>query len=91
MLYLLDPQDPRAPFPNVEMAEREPDGLLAVGGDLSATRLVNAIPAGGDAILIPLGSKATDPGGAGYASTGWDSRSSSALGGPRSRGCASRR
>lgn len=42
MLYLLDPKDPQAPFPDVDMAEREPDGLLAVGGDLSATRLINA-------------------------------------------------
>jgi len=42
MLYLLDPRDPQAPFPAVDMAEREPDGLLAVGGDLSVNRLVNA-------------------------------------------------
>lgn len=42
MLYLLDPRDPQAPFPDVDMAEREPDGLLAVGGDLSAVRLINA-------------------------------------------------
>jgi len=42
MLYLLDPHDPTAPFPDVSFAEREPDGLLAVGGDLSVTRLVNA-------------------------------------------------
>jgi len=42
MLYLLDPQDPAAPFPDVSLAEREPDGLLAVGGDLSVPRLVNA-------------------------------------------------
>jgi leucyl/phenylalanyl-tRNA--protein transferase len=42
MLYLLDPTDPQAPFPDVETAEREPDGLLAVGGDLSVTRLLNA-------------------------------------------------
>jgi leucyl/phenylalanyl-tRNA--protein transferase len=42
MLYLLDPKDPQAPFPEVSLAEREPDGLLAVGGDLSATRLINA-------------------------------------------------
>jgi len=42
MLYLLDPKEPQAPFPDVEMAEREPDGLLAVGGDLSVTRLINA-------------------------------------------------
>ncbi|MCB2262007.1 MAG: leucyl/phenylalanyl-tRNA--protein transferase [Candidatus Thiosymbion ectosymbiont of Robbea hypermnestra] len=42
MLYLLDPRNSQAPFPSVEMAEREPDGLLAMGGDLSATRLINA-------------------------------------------------
>jgi len=42
MLYLLDPKNPQTPFPDVETAEREPDGLLAVGGDLSVTRLVNA-------------------------------------------------
>lgn len=42
MLYLLDPRNPQAPFPDVEMAKQKPDGLLAVGGDLSVTRLVNA-------------------------------------------------
>jgi len=42
MLYLLDPNDPIAPFPDVSFAEREPDGLLAVGGDLSVPRLINA-------------------------------------------------
>ena len=42
MLSLLDPRDPGAPFPDVSLAEREPDGLLAVGGDLSVARLVNA-------------------------------------------------
>lgn len=31
-----------APFPAVERALREPDGLLAWGGDLSPTRLLNA-------------------------------------------------
>ncbi|WP_369975179.1 leucyl/phenylalanyl-tRNA--protein transferase [Xanthomonas bundabergensis] len=31
-----------APFPPAEQALREPDGLLAVGGDLSPTRLLNA-------------------------------------------------
>ncbi len=40
MPYLLDPKNPQAPFPDVETAEWEP--LLAVGGDLSVTRLVNA-------------------------------------------------
>jgi leucyl/phenylalanyl-tRNA--protein transferase len=33
---------PDAPFPPVESALREPDGLLAWGGDLSPVRLVNA-------------------------------------------------
>ena len=42
MLYPLDPRNPQAPFPNVETAEREPDGLLALGGDLSVARLLNA-------------------------------------------------
>lgn len=34
--------DPQAPFPPAETALREPDGLLAIGGDLSSTRLLNA-------------------------------------------------
>lgn len=34
--------DPEAPFPPLETAWRAPDGLLAVGGDLSVPRLVNA-------------------------------------------------
>ena len=36
------PADPRAPFPPVESARREPDGLLAMGGDLSPERLLAA-------------------------------------------------
>jgi len=46
MIYLLDPTDPHAHFPPVERAEREPNGLLAVGGDLSAARLLRAYRAG---------------------------------------------
>lgn len=42
MLFALDPHDPEAPFPAVHQALREPDGLLAVGGDLSPSRLVRA-------------------------------------------------
>lgn len=38
---LLDP-DPLAPFPPAGRALREPDGLLALGGDLSPQRLLNA-------------------------------------------------
>lgn len=39
--YLL-PADSLAPFPPVEHALHEPDGLLAIGGDLSLPRLLNA-------------------------------------------------
>jgi leucyl/phenylalanyl-tRNA--protein transferase len=39
--FLLSP-DPNAPFPPAELALRQPDGLLAIGGDLSPTRLLNA-------------------------------------------------
>ena len=35
-----------APFPSVETALREPDGLLAMGGDLSPVRLLNAYSQG---------------------------------------------
>ena len=34
--------DPGAPFPPAEAALRQPDGLLAIGGDLSPQRLLNA-------------------------------------------------
>ncbi len=40
--YLLAPNDPSAAFPDVSEALTDPDGLLAVGGDLSIARLVNA-------------------------------------------------
>lgn len=39
--FLLGPE-PEAPFPPAARALREPDGLLAVGGDLAPTRLLNA-------------------------------------------------
>lgn len=42
MPYVLAPNDPTGAFPDVSEALREPDGLLAVGGDLSAARLINA-------------------------------------------------
>lgn len=41
MIALLDPND-RTSFPDARQALREPNGLLAVGGDLSPTRLVHA-------------------------------------------------
>ncbi|SBV35729.1 leucyl/phenylalanyl-tRNA-protein transferase [uncultured Stenotrophomonas sp.] len=43
--FLLPPA-PDAPFPPAELALREPDGLLAVGGDLSPARLLNAYAGG---------------------------------------------
>ena len=43
MIPWLDAQDP---FPPVERALREPNGLLAAGGDLSVTRLVQAYERG---------------------------------------------
>lgn len=41
-LHQLDPNWPDQPFPELEQALTEPDGLLAIGGCLSAQRLVNA-------------------------------------------------
>ena len=41
MLFLLD-RAVDSPFPDPALAETEPNGLLAVGGDLSPARLVNA-------------------------------------------------
>lgn len=38
--------DPDAPFPPVESALRDPDGLLAFGGDLAPRRLLRAYRAG---------------------------------------------
>jgi leucyl/phenylalanyl-tRNA--protein transferase len=42
MPYLLAPNDPSAAFPDVSEALREPDGLLAIGGDLGVARLISA-------------------------------------------------
>ena len=44
-LFLLPP-DPAAPFPPAELALRQPDGLLAIGGDLDPQRLLNAYRGG---------------------------------------------
>ena len=40
--YWLDPRDPTLAFPPVELALRDPDGLLALGGDLAPERLLAA-------------------------------------------------
>lgn len=42
MIYQLDPEYPGFPDPE----ESEPDGLLAIGGDLSPERLINAYASG---------------------------------------------
>ena len=41
-LHWLDPQDPSQEFPDAEHAMLEPNGLLAIGGDLSSRRLLSA-------------------------------------------------
>ena len=41
-VHWLDPSNSNAPFPDVENALQNPEGLLAAGGDLSVTRLLNA-------------------------------------------------
>ena len=40
--FWLDPDDDSAKFPDVALALRNPDGLLAVGGNLSPTLLITA-------------------------------------------------
>lgn len=40
--YWIDAHDPDMEFPDVELALHEPDGLLAIGGDLSVERLLLA-------------------------------------------------
>ena len=44
--YWIDPDDPVMDFPGVELALHEPDGLLALGGDLSVERLLLAYSRG---------------------------------------------
>ena len=41
-LTFLDPDDPEQLFPKLNKALKDPNGLLAVGGCLSTTRLFNA-------------------------------------------------
>ncbi len=42
MLFSLDDTPQDAPFPEARFAETEPNGLLAIGGDLGITRLLQA-------------------------------------------------
>lgn len=45
-LHWLDPRKPDQPFPPVESAMQEPNGLLAIGGDLCVERIVRAYSRG---------------------------------------------
>lgn len=45
-LHWLDPRNPQQEFPPPDRALRDPNGLLAIGGDLSADRLLRAYRAG---------------------------------------------
>src|SRR5437870_1970784 len=45
-LHWLDPRDPQQAFPPVHLAMRDPNGLLAIGGDLSPARLLRAYAQG---------------------------------------------
>lgn len=45
-LHWLDPRDPQQPFPPAHLAMRDPNGLLAIGGDLSVPRLIRAYSSG---------------------------------------------
>lgn len=45
-LHWLDPRDPRQTFPPAHLAMRNPNGLLAIGGDLKPERLVQAYSQG---------------------------------------------
>ena len=40
--YWIDPDEQDLDFPDVEHAMQDPDGLLAMGGDLSPQRLIHA-------------------------------------------------
>jgi leucyl/phenylalanyl-tRNA--protein transferase len=44
--FWIDPDAAEITFPDVELAMREPDGLLAVGGDLSVATLLRAYRSG---------------------------------------------
>ena len=45
-LHWLDPHDPHQPFPPPHLAMQNPNGLLAIGGDLGIGRLVRAYSRG---------------------------------------------
>ena len=45
-LHWMNPHEPDAEFPDPELALSEPNGLLAIGGDLSVERLLKAYSSG---------------------------------------------
>ena len=45
-LHWLDPRDPDQSFPPSHLAMRDPNGLLAIGGDLSVRRMLRAYSQG---------------------------------------------
>lgn len=45
-LHWLDPRDPNQNFPPPHLAMRDPNGLLAIGGDLSTSRMLRAYSQG---------------------------------------------
>src|SRR5699024_4240220 len=45
-LFWLDPDNPDGAFPDPNLALAQPNGLLAMGGDLSPARLLRAYKAG---------------------------------------------
>ncbi len=59
MIYSLDGTSTRSAFPHPSEAETEPDGLLAVGGDLTIPRLITAYQSG----IFPWYSKANQSSG----------------------------
>jgi len=42
LIYALDPEDDQQPFPSLDFAADDPNGLLAIGGSLRPARLLNA-------------------------------------------------
>ena len=46
--FWLDPRDPDQSFPDAGLALRDPDGLLAIGGDLGSAQVPSFPVSAGD-------------------------------------------
>ena len=57
--FWLDPDDADIRFPDVELALAEPDGLLAIGGDLSKERTNYSSVLGGGGVSYPISRNAS--------------------------------